>query len=139
MAFFCSRRRSSLLEINQRFRRTVLNTPLLTTFLRKRLSSCSWLSLGRKITIVNALTSFRVWNNDAYPAHGQKTRLHTALAAEGDLKRVGYSFCPLAQRDMTSIPGNHANQLVKLPEGCPQAVFIIHDKWLGVKQGFEKD
>jgi hypothetical protein len=34
---------------------------------------------------------------------------------------------------MTSIPGNHANQLVKPPEGCPQAFFIIPDNAVGVK------
>ena len=39
MAFFFSTRRSSLLLINQRLRRTVLRTPLFTTFLRKRFSS----------------------------------------------------------------------------------------------------
>src|SRR5919106_4403433 len=38
IAFFFSMRRCSLLETNQRLRRTVLRTPLLTTFLRKRLS-----------------------------------------------------------------------------------------------------
>ena len=38
IAFFFSMRRCSLLETNQRLRRTVLKTPLLTTFLRKRLS-----------------------------------------------------------------------------------------------------
>src|SRR5215216_4694178 len=36
IAFFFSMRRCSLLETNQRLRRTVLKTPLLTTFLRKR-------------------------------------------------------------------------------------------------------
>lgn len=34
IAFFFSTRRSSLLLMNQRLRRTVLNMPLLTTFLR---------------------------------------------------------------------------------------------------------
>ena len=51
MAFFFSTRRSSLLETYQRFRRMVLNTPLFTTFLRKRFSSESCDSLGRKTTV----------------------------------------------------------------------------------------
>src|SRR5688572_3889641 len=50
IAFFFSMRRCSLLETNQRLRRTVLKTPLLTTFLRKRLSSESWDSPLRKFT-----------------------------------------------------------------------------------------
>src|SRR3990172_10493614 len=47
-------RRSSLLDTNQRLRRTVLRIPLLATFLRNRLSSMSWLSLGRRSTVVKA-------------------------------------------------------------------------------------
>lgn len=43
--------------MNQRLRRTVLNTPLLTTFLRKRLRSCSCDSLGRITTEAKSLTS----------------------------------------------------------------------------------
>src|SRR6185503_17451332 len=50
IAFFFSMRRCSLLETNQRLRRTVLKTPLLTTFLRKRLRSESWDSPLRKFT-----------------------------------------------------------------------------------------
>ena len=50
IAFFFSMRRCSLLETNQRLRRTVLNTWLLTTFLRKRLRSESWDSPLRKFT-----------------------------------------------------------------------------------------
>jgi len=50
MAFFLSMRRCSLLETNQRLRRMVLRTPLLTTFLRKRLSKESCDSPERKFT-----------------------------------------------------------------------------------------
>src|SRR5687768_6194438 len=50
IAFFFSMRRCSLLETNQRLRRTVLNTPLFTTFLRNRLRSESWDSPLRKFT-----------------------------------------------------------------------------------------
>jgi len=56
MAFFFSIRRSSLLLTCQRLRRTVLITSSFVTFLRKRLSNCSWLSLGRSFTVVNPLT-----------------------------------------------------------------------------------
>ena len=58
IAFFFWIRRSSLFETNQRFRRTVLKIPLLATFLRKRLSSWSCDSFGRKFTVVNLITSF---------------------------------------------------------------------------------
>lgn len=51
MAFFFSTRRSSLLEMNQRFLRTVLNTPLLTTFFLNRLSSWSCDSFWRNTTV----------------------------------------------------------------------------------------
>ncbi len=59
MAFFFSTRRFSLFETNQRFRRIVLKTPLLTTFLRKRLSNESCDSFGRNTTeaIVSHLPS----------------------------------------------------------------------------------
>lgn len=57
MAFFFEIRRSSLFETNQRLRRTVLRIPLLATFLRKRLSSASCDSFGRRFTVVNYLTS----------------------------------------------------------------------------------
>ena len=50
IAFFFWIRRNSLLEINQRLRRTVLRMPLFTTFLRKRLSNCSCDSLGCSFT-----------------------------------------------------------------------------------------
>src|SRR5688572_9071520 len=50
IAFFFSMRRVSLFETNQRLRRTVLKTPLLTTFLRKRFSKESWDSPLRKFT-----------------------------------------------------------------------------------------
>src|SRR5215217_4038112 len=55
IAFFFSMRRCSLLETNQRLRRTVLNTPLLTTFLRKRLSRESCDSPLRKFTPANEI------------------------------------------------------------------------------------
>src|SRR5215208_1777246 len=55
IAFFFSMRRCSLLETNQRLRRTVLNTPLLTTFLRKRLSRESCDSPLRKFTLANEI------------------------------------------------------------------------------------
>src|SRR5512145_3205900 len=55
IAFFFSMRRCSLLETNQRLRRTVLNTPLFTTFLRKRLSSESCDSPLRKFTLANVI------------------------------------------------------------------------------------
>lgn len=44
IAFFFSMRRSSLFEICQRLRLTVLNMPALVTRLRKRRNNCSWLS-----------------------------------------------------------------------------------------------
>src|SRR5690242_11805440 len=55
IAFFFSMRRCSLLETNQRLRRTVLNTPLVTTFLRKRLSRESCDSPFRKFTLANEI------------------------------------------------------------------------------------
>src|SRR5215216_6881296 len=55
IAFFFSMRRCSLLDTNQRLRRTVLNTPLLTTFLRKRLSKESCDSPLRKFTLANEI------------------------------------------------------------------------------------
>src|SRR5512132_2895530 len=55
IAFFFSMRRCSLLETNQRLRRTVLNTPLLTTFLRNRLSKESCDSPLRKFTLANEI------------------------------------------------------------------------------------
>jgi len=58
IAFFFSMRRCSLLETNQRLRRTVLNTPLFTTFFRKRLSRESWDSPLRKFTDAKKVTSF---------------------------------------------------------------------------------
>jgi hypothetical protein len=57
IAFFFSIRRSSLFEINQRLRRTVLSTPLFTTFFRNRFNNESCDSLGRKTTLANPLTS----------------------------------------------------------------------------------
>jgi hypothetical protein len=51
MAFLRWIRRNSLFETNHRLRLTVLNTPLLATFLRNRLSNCSCDSLGRSLTV----------------------------------------------------------------------------------------
>lgn len=53
-------RRSSLLETNQRLRRTVLSTPLLATLRRKRRNNCSCDSFGRNSTEGKTLTSFWV-------------------------------------------------------------------------------
>src|SRR5512135_1025282 len=61
IAFFLSMRRCSLLETNQRLRRTVLRTPLLTTFLRKRLSRESWDSPFRKFTDAKASHLLSAW------------------------------------------------------------------------------
>ena len=66
IAFFFSIRRSSLLEMNQRLRRTVLRTPLFTTFLRKRLSSESCDSFGRNFTLAKNLTSLQRWNISSF-------------------------------------------------------------------------
>ena len=60
MDFFFWMRRSSLLDTNQRLRRTVLKIPLLATFLRKRLSNWSCDSFGRKFTEVNLFISFHI-------------------------------------------------------------------------------
>ena len=73
IAFFFSIRRVSLFETNQRLRRTVLKTPLFTTFLRKRLSKESWDSPFRKFTTATVFTSF---------PFGNKNRLY-AESAEG--------------------------------------------------------
>src|SRR5215211_4024254 len=61
IAFFFSMRRCSLLDTNQRLRRTVLKTPLLTTFLRKRLSRESWDSPLRKLTTANEIHLLPAW------------------------------------------------------------------------------
>jgi len=58
IAFFFSMRRVSLLETNQRLLRMVLNMPLLTIFLRNRLSNESCDSPLRKCTEVNEITYF---------------------------------------------------------------------------------
>ncbi len=58
IAFFLSIRRVSLFETNQRLRRTMLKTPLFTTFLRKRLSKESCDSPSRKLTTATSFTSF---------------------------------------------------------------------------------
>src|SRR5919108_5184586 len=73
IAFFFSMRRCSLLETNQRLRRTVLNTPLLTTFLRKRLSKESWDSPFRKFTPANEIHLLYAWNSNKKSA-GMQTR-----------------------------------------------------------------
>ena len=59
IAFFLSIRRVSLFEMNQRLLRMVLKIPLLTIFLRKRLSNESWDSPLRKCTEANEITYFR--------------------------------------------------------------------------------
>jgi hypothetical protein len=59
IAFFFSIRRVSLFETNQRLRRTVLRTPLFTTFLRKRLSKESCDSPFLKFTDATGFTSFQ--------------------------------------------------------------------------------
>ena len=61
IAFFFSMRRCSLLETNQRLRRTVLRTPLFTTFLRKRLSRESWDSPFRKFTDAKTSHLLSAW------------------------------------------------------------------------------
>jgi hypothetical protein len=58
IAFFFSMRRVSLLETNQRLSRIVLKIPLLTIFLRKRLSRESCDSPLRKFTEANEITYF---------------------------------------------------------------------------------
>src|SRR5262245_50883518 len=65
IAFFFSMRRCSLFETNQRLRRTVLKTPLFTTFLRKRLSRESWDSPLRKFTDAKPVTSFPHGNKNS--------------------------------------------------------------------------
>src|SRR6266487_4595202 len=62
IAFFFSMRRCSLLETNQRLRRTVLRTPLFTTFLRKRLSRESCDSPLRKFTDAKTSHLLSAWN-----------------------------------------------------------------------------
>ena len=58
IAFFFSMRRVSLLETNQRLSRMELKIPLLTIFLRKRLSNESCDSPLRKFTEANEITYF---------------------------------------------------------------------------------
>lgn len=60
MAFFFSIRSSSLLETNQRLRRTSDKTLLFITAFLKRRSSCSGVSLSRATTFGRVLTSFLV-------------------------------------------------------------------------------
>jgi hypothetical protein len=55
-------RRCSLLETNQRLRRTVLRTPLLTTFLRKRFNRESCDSPFRKFTDAKTSHLLSAWN-----------------------------------------------------------------------------
>src|SRR5687768_12090285 len=62
IAFFFSMRRCSLLETNQRLRRTVLRTPLLTTFLRKRFNRESCDSPLRKFTDAKTSHLLSAWN-----------------------------------------------------------------------------
>jgi len=56
IAFFFSMRRVSLFETNQRLSRIVLNIPLFTIFLRKRLSKESCDSPFRKFTEANIIS-----------------------------------------------------------------------------------
>ncbi len=62
IAFCFAMRRSSLVEINQRFLRTVLSTLLRATFLRKRFSSDPWDSPGLSATLGKNHTTFPFWN-----------------------------------------------------------------------------
>ncbi len=62
MAFCFSMRRCSLVEINHRLRRTVLNTLLRATFLRKRFSKEPCDSPGLKTTLGKNYTTFLSWN-----------------------------------------------------------------------------
>jgi hypothetical protein len=71
IAFFFSMRRCSLLETNQRLRRTVLKTPLLTTFLRKRLRRESWDSPLRKFTPAKEIHLLRMEDTDKKSADVQ--------------------------------------------------------------------
>ena len=74
IAFFFAIRRCSLLEMNQRLLRMVLKMPLLTIFLRKRLSRESWDSPLRKFTEANEITCF--------PYGNKKLGLRTESAEE---------------------------------------------------------
>ena len=64
IAFFFSRRRTSLLETCQRRRRTSLNIWLLVTSLRKRRNNCSWDSFERNSTDGNmfSLSNYKLAN-----------------------------------------------------------------------------
>jgi hypothetical protein len=68
--------------MNQRFRRIVLNTPLLTTCLRNRRSSCSCDSLGRKTTRAKTLTSLP--KGDQRNKQGLGCKKHTNLVTSQD-------------------------------------------------------
>ena len=83
-AFFFSMRRCSLLETNQRLRRTVLRTPLFTTFLRKRLSRESCDSPERKFTDAKA---FHLLPHGRYSIPG-----HKKTSAQGS--RGSQQTCP---------------------------------------------
>jgi len=58
MAFCLAMRRASLVEMNQRFCRTVLNTLLRATFLRKRFSKDCCDSPGLSTTLGKINTTF---------------------------------------------------------------------------------
>src|ERR1051325_3443403 len=78
IAFFFSMRRCSLFETNQRLRRTVLNTPLLTTFLRKRLRRESCDSPLRKFTPAKEIHLLRMEDTDKKSADVQtRPRIRT--------------------------------------------------------------
>lgn len=63
IAFCLAIRRSSLVEMNQRLRRTVLSTLLRATFLRKRFSSEPWDSPGLNATLGKNHTTFPFWTS----------------------------------------------------------------------------
>jgi len=93
--FFFWIRRNSLLETNHRFRRTVLKIPLFATILRKRFSSWSCDSFGRKFTDVNLLTSFRRASKDYQPL-GRKNLAdahdHCQARSGPSLRSILYSY-----------------------------------------------
>lgn len=77
VAFFFSMRRSSLLETNQRLRRTSAKTLLLVTSLLKRRSSCSGDSLERKMTFGSFFTPFL--DKDSRRERHQKRKRDSAI------------------------------------------------------------
>jgi hypothetical protein len=86
IAFFFSMRRVSLFETNQRLSRIVLNIPLFTIFLRKRLSKESCDSPFRKFTEANVFTYFphKIVKTQPLP---QTTHARIKVPARDMLKR----------------------------------------------------